>query len=141
MNDRRPCGFTLIEVIVALVCVSILAVMIVTFGGNVTRSANPVLSLSRASDLQSGIDNVTRAYHNLALPIKHSTLDTFKSNLQNDPATYVGVTGITVDTSRTKFIKFDGSNVEYDNSSADSFLKVTLQNSDGQSVSTIFTTR
>ncbi len=148
MKDRKLRGFTLIEVIIALVCISLLAVMIVSFGGDfVSRSTNPVSSLSRASDLQAGIDNVTRGYYNLALPITHTTLDTFKTNLQSDPGTYIGVTGVNIDTTRTKFIKFDGtscangSNCENDNSDADSYLKVTLENADGQSVSTIFTAR
>jgi len=141
MKDRRQNGFTLIEIIIALVCISILAVMMVSFGGNITQSVSPVITLSRSADLQRGMDNVTRAYYNLAppLPITHARLVTFRTNL----STYINAAGVTVDAGRTRFIQFTGNIEDNDeDTSADApNLKVTLVNSEGQIVSTIFTTR
>jgi prepilin-type N-terminal cleavage/methylation domain-containing protein len=145
MKDRTQRGFTLIEVIIALICISLLAVMVVSFGGDfVSRSTNPVSSLSRASDLQRGIDNVTRAYYNLGSSVRYADLNTFKDNLTAD-ITIINVTGVSVDTDRTRFINFDGGNNEVIDNNPDTNLapklKVTLINTDGQSVSTIFTAR
>jgi len=138
MKDRKQNGFTLIEIIIALVCISILAVMMVLFGGNITQSVSPVITLSRSADLQRGMDNITRAYYNLAPPITHGDLETFRTNLSN----YIDAAGVTVDDDRTKFIQFDSSNDEVEDASAGApNLKVTLVNSEGQSVSTIFTTK
>lgn len=142
MKDRRQNGFTLIEIIIALVCISILAVMMVSFGGNITQSVSPVITLSRSADLQRNMDNVTRAYYNLAppLPITHASLVTFRANLSNYIDAAGVAAGVDVDAGRTKFIEFSG-NVEVDDTSANApNLKVTLVNSEGQSVSTIFTT-
>jgi len=138
MKDRKQNGFTLIEIIIALVCISILAVMMVLFGGNITQSVSPVITLSRSADLQRGMDNITRAYYNLQLPITHADLEDFRANLDAN----INAAGVTVDDDRTKFIQFDSSNDEEDDTSADApNLKVTLVNSEGQSVSTIFTTK
>ncbi|MDA3832195.1 MAG: type II secretion system protein [Spirochaetales bacterium] len=144
MKDRRQNGFTLIEIIIALVCISILAVMMVLFGGNITRSVSPVITLQKSADLQRGMDNVTRAYYRLPLPITHTNLEEFWENLVEDRPGYIDVTDITVDSDRTRFIRFTASNVEDDDPDLDPDapnLKVTLVNSEGQSVSTIFTTR
>ena len=125
MKDRRQNGFTLIEIIIALVFISILAVMMVSFGGNITQSVNPVITLSRSADLQRGMDNLTREYYNLSLPIDHADLDDFKDDL--DDCIYVA--GVTVDEGRTKFIQFNSSNDEVDDTSATApNLKVTLVN-------------
>lgn len=140
MKDRKPKGFTLIEIIIALVCISILAVMMVLFSGNITNSVSPVITLRRSADLQGGMDNLTRAYYNLSLPITHANLVTFQANLAN----YINAAGVTVDPDRTRFIEFNASNVEDDDDDTSANapnLKVTLVNSEGQSVSTIFTTR
>lgn len=138
MKDRKQNGFTLIEIIIALVCISILAVMMVLFGGNITQSVSPVITLSRSADLQRGMDNITRAYYNLQLPITHADLEDFRANLDAN----INAAGVTVDDDRTKFIQFDSSNDEEDDTSADApNLKVTLVNSEEQSVSTIFTTK
>jgi len=138
MKDRKQNGFTLIEIIIALVCISILAVMMVLFGGNITQSVSPVITLSRSADLQRGMDNITRAYYNLQLPITHADLEDFRANLDAN----INAAGVTVDDDRTKFIQFDSSNDEVEDASAGApNLKVTLVNSEGQSVSTIFTTK
>jgi prepilin-type N-terminal cleavage/methylation domain-containing protein len=140
MKDSKQKGFTLIEIIIALVVLSILAVMTVSFSGNLARSVSPVMTLNRSADLQRGIDNLTRAYYNLPLPITHASLDSFQANL----AANINVTGISVDAGRTKFITFHydhGDYTEHNDGSQTAHLKVTLVNSAGQSVSTIFTTR
>ena len=144
MKDKKRKGFTLLEVIITLVVVSILAVMVVSFSSNLSVSASPVVSLGRSADLQTGMANVSRAYYNLEQHIKidHASLDTFRSNLISSPGTYIAVSGVTVDTGRTKFITFDAGYSEVNDASGSApNLKVTLQNSYGQSVSTIFTTR
>ena len=140
MNGGKQDGFTLIEIIIALVVFSILAVMIISFSLNIPQSASSVITLSRSADLQRGMDNVTRAYYNLPLPVSHANLDTFRVNL----AANINAAGVNVDAGRTKFVAFNvgAGYTEIDDASANApNLKVTLVNSEGQSVSTIFTTR
>jgi prepilin-type N-terminal cleavage/methylation domain-containing protein len=140
MKDIKRMGFTLLEVIITLVVVSIVAVMVASFSTNVGISANPTASLGRSADLQTGMANVSRAYYNLAQPITHASLDTFRTNLINNPGTYIAVSGVAVDTGRTGFINFDAGFTEVADGASNN-LKVTLKNDYGQSVSTIFTTR
>ena len=140
MKCRKQKGFTLIEIIIALVVFSVLALMIISFSINIPQSASSVITLGRSADLQRGMDNITRAYYNLALPITHGTLDTFRVNL----AANINAAGISVDAGRTKFVTFNAGAgyTEMDDTSANApSLKVTLVNSEGQSVSTIFTTK
>jgi prepilin-type N-terminal cleavage/methylation domain-containing protein len=140
MKGKDTSGFTLIEVIIAIVLFSIMTVMILLFTGvNIYQTVNPVINLIRAGDVQTGMDNVTRAYYNLPNPVPHANLGTFQANLAN----YINIAGVTVDTSRTGFITFPatGGNEATDGSANAPNLKVTLTNSLGQRVSTIFTTR
>ncbi len=146
MKSGREEGFTLIEIIIALVVFSILAAMIVSFSINIPQSASSVITLSRSADLQRGMDNITRAYYNYnsGSKIDHTDLVTFRANL----ATYITneiEVGVSVDAGRTKFVTFiynagTGYYEENEDTSAPN-LKVTLVNGEGQSVSTIFTTR
>ena len=140
MKERKRLGFTLIEIIIALVVLSLLAVMIVSFSGNISPTASSVVTLSRSADLQRGMDNITRAYYNLPLPITHANLDTFRANLSAN----INVAGVSVDAGRTKFVSFNAGAgyTEIDDNGANAAnFKVTLVNGEGQSVSTIFTTR
>jgi prepilin-type N-terminal cleavage/methylation domain-containing protein len=140
MNERKQNGFTLIEIIIALVVLSVLAVMIVSFSGNIAPTASSVVTLIRSADLQRGMDNITRAYYNLPLPVTHANLDTFRANL----AANINVAGISVDAGRTKFVAFDSGAgyTEINDAGANApNLKVTLVNGEEQSVSTIFTTK
>ena len=138
MNGNNSRGFTLIEIIIAIVFFSIMTVMILVFTStNISPSVSPVINLIRAGDVQTGIDNVTRAYYNLTNPVSHADLVNFRNGLNP------GVTGVTVDASRTDFITFPaaGGNEGPDPGATAPNLKVTLTNSQGQRLSTIFTTR
>ena len=138
MKGKMQKGFTLIEVIVTFVLMSILAVMTVSFSDQNIFGALPGGVFTRAANLQTGIDNVTRAYYNLTPPVSHAVLVTFQGNIAN----YISVNGITVDSNRTLFVTFLSPDyVESADTSANApNLKVTLVNTDGQSISTIYTT-
>jgi prepilin-type N-terminal cleavage/methylation domain-containing protein len=140
MMRKNSRGFTLIEIIIAILLFSFMAVMVITFTlTNVWQSANPILNLIKAGDVQTGMDNVTRAYYNLPNPVSHGNLVTFNTNLAN----YINTVGITVNAGRTGFVTFPvtGGNQANDPSATAPNLKVTLINGQGQWVSTIFTTR
>lgn len=140
MKAKGSRGFTLIEIIIAIVLFSLMTVMILVFiGANISQSVSPVSNLIGAGDVQRGMDNVTRAYYNLTNPVTHANLVNFQANM----ATYINTTGVNVDASRTGFITFPsaGGNESPDASATAPNLKVTLTNGQGQRVSTIFTTR
>ena len=63
---RSSRGFTLIEIIVAIIVSAILAVIVVQIvGGNTLRSLWPLQSLDRSLALQDVMENVTSDYKNL----------------------------------------------------------------------------
>ena len=62
----RNQGFTLIEVIIALIVASILAAMLVTYmGTGVVQSANPVITAQNGSYLNQIMENMTADYKKL----------------------------------------------------------------------------
>lgn len=74
-------GFTLIEVIVALIVASILGTMLISFmGSNVVQSANPVIMAQNGSYLNQIMENMTADYKNL-LSTGANPMTTFMSNI------------------------------------------------------------
>jgi prepilin-type N-terminal cleavage/methylation domain-containing protein len=74
-------GFTLIEVIVAIVVLAIMATMLVTFMNvSVTRSAEPVLVAQRGAYLNSIMENMTADFKQL-MATDNSPMATFMSRV------------------------------------------------------------
>lgn len=79
-------GFTLIEVIVAIVVLAIMATMLVTFMNvSVTRSAEPVLVAQRGAYLNSIMENMTADFKKLMASDPHP-MDEFEKKI-GDPGT------------------------------------------------------
>ena len=80
-RTKNSGGFSLIEVIVALIVASILGTMLVTFmGSNVMQSANPVIMAQNGSYLNQIMENMTADYKNL-LSTNPNPMAAFMSNV------------------------------------------------------------
>jgi prepilin-type N-terminal cleavage/methylation domain-containing protein len=78
---KNTIGFTLIEVIVAIVILGIMATMLVTFmNASVTRSAEPVLIAQRGAYLNSIMENMTADFKEL-MATDESPMATFRSRV------------------------------------------------------------
>jgi prepilin-type N-terminal cleavage/methylation domain-containing protein len=78
-KSRFVSGFTLIELIVAIVIVSFLATMLVSFiGTSVTRSSEPVIMVQHGSYLNSIMENMTADFKYL-MATDNSPMTTFIS--------------------------------------------------------------
>jgi len=65
-TKNHKVGFTLIEVIVALVLVSVIAAMLTSFfGTSLTRSGEPVQRLKNSTNLQQVMENIVSDYNRL----------------------------------------------------------------------------
>jgi prepilin-type N-terminal cleavage/methylation domain-containing protein len=65
-NGKSGRGFTLLEVIVALIVASILGAMLVNFmGSNMMQSANPIIYAQNGAFLNQILENMTADYKNL----------------------------------------------------------------------------
>jgi prepilin-type N-terminal cleavage/methylation domain-containing protein len=86
---ERARGFTLIEVIVALVVAAILGTMLVTFmSTGITQSVRQVFSVKNTYDIGKVMENITAHYKTMFSPGSSITLATLKIN--------VGAAGSTV---------------------------------------------
>ncbi len=125
-------GFTLLEIIIALVVGAILAAIVVqVMGTNLSRSAEPLAWVRQQLSLQEIMESMISDYKYLWMT-DDTPLDTFKSRIEsNYYGTYSAV---------TKYVSFDAAGNE--NSAACStdckILKVTIA-SGGQSLTALFT--
>ena len=115
-------GFTLLEVIASIVITAMLAAMLVTLMGNpLTRSADPVLKLKGAYDLQKVMENMAAVTNGLpSIGIEGSS----QSNL-------FGAYQVV----RNRYILFNGGN---ETSGGTNMLKVTIKNTDGDQLTRLF---
>jgi len=129
-NGRR--GFTLLEVIVTIIVAAVMGVILVQFMGTaMLRSGEPVVRVQDVSTLRHVLDNMTSDYKYLAAT-QANFLSTFKTRV--DTPNYYG-TGYTA---TTRYIEFDGSGNEIQDTSAPyNLLKVTVTRGN-QSLSTVF---
>ncbi len=81
-NQTRP-GFTLLEVIVAVIVASIMGTMLVTYmGTSLTRSAEPVIMVQRNAALTQVMENITSDYREL-MAQDQNPLTALTSRIQN----------------------------------------------------------
>lgn len=125
-------GFTLLEVIVTIIVAAVMGVILVQFMGTaMLRSGEPVVRVQDVSTLRHVLDNMTSDYKYLAAT-QANFLSTFKTRV--DTPGYYG-TGYTA---TTRYIEFDGSGNEIQDTSAPyNLLKVTVTRGN-QSLSTVF---
>jgi len=119
-------GFTLIEVIVALVVAGILGTMLVSFmGTNVMQSANPVLAAKDGAYLNSIMENIGADYRRLMIT-SANPLNDLIDHLTNAPSQYGS--NFTVVTKRFDFPTGTGTVNEPSSASASGkMLKVTIK--------------
>jgi prepilin-type N-terminal cleavage/methylation domain-containing protein len=125
-------GFTLLEVIVTIIVAAVMGVVLVQFMGTaMLRSGEAVVRVQDVSTLRHVLDNMTSDYKNLAAT-QASFLSTFKTRV--DTPNYYG-TGYTA---TTRYIAFDGSRAEVQDTSAPyNLLNVTVTKGN-QSFTTVF---
>ncbi len=125
-------GFTLLEVIVTIIVAAVMGVILVQFMGTaMLKSGEPVVRVQDVSTLRHVLDNMTSDYKYLAAT-QTNFLSTFKTRV--DTPGYYG-TGYTA---TTRYIEFDGSGNEIQDTSAPyNLLKVTVTRGN-QSLSTVF---
>jgi prepilin-type N-terminal cleavage/methylation domain-containing protein len=115
-------GFTLIEVIITLVLISVFGAMLFSyFGSSITRSSEPITHLKQAYELKTVVENMTAYY--LGLP--SVDLNTLKDEFDK-PNKYTIVTEL-------KSLDTDVS--------TDNQLIVTVKDDSGISISVLFVTK
>ncbi|HET57237.1 MAG TPA: type II secretion system protein [Deltaproteobacteria bacterium] len=129
-------GFTLLEVIIALVLVAILGTFLVMFmSGVVTRSVEPVLQTQCGCYLHGIMENVTVDYNTLMLtdetPIATLSDRINDGDYADEDHSYTVVTN-----DRISFVEQAGEMVEQSDSDGD-VLKVTLEYQ-GQRLTSLF---
>ena len=135
LHQRTTAGFTLLEVIMALVIAAILGTMLVSFmGTNMTQSANPINMVTAYNKLDEVMERIVNDYKT---QIKNSTL-----NLSSFRSTYVtaknGVDGVDVTSIFVSYNNTTGAESSCSYGLGCKNLKVTLTRGD-QSVTTLFT--
>ena len=140
---RKDDGFTLIEVIVALMLVAIVGTMLVTFMTNsVVGSVTPLLRTQHANTIGQVFENITSDYKRLsAIDRENSTsvvLSTLKTNIDdgNDGSNTPFYGPYVIEFN--DYISFDSNGNEISDNGDQRILKVTLS-SDDQRMTSLFT--
>ncbi|MBU1194781.1 MAG: type II secretion system GspH family protein [Proteobacteria bacterium] len=126
-------GFTLLEVIVSLIILSIFGAAFVSFfQTRIASSTQPVIAVQQGFSLDEIMEKI-KAEYELLINADPTPLITLQANIQATPSSYGEYTAI------TKFINFDGSgNEEAAECSANcSHLKVSITVGD-QNLTTVF---
>jgi len=133
---RYERGFTLVEIIVAIVVASIIGAMFVQYmGTSLFESVRPVIGVQERLTIDQVMENMTVDYKKL-LSESETPLQTFKGNVENgnvsgnDP--YYGP--YTLD--YNDYVTFDGNGNE--STGGDRILKVTVSSHE-QRLTTLFT--
>jgi len=133
-------GFTLIEIIVALIVLAIAAAMMVPFFGKaLTQSPLPLVNLQKATSLQTVMENIVSDSDSFLFngkksgPTSCADLGTLQTNITNK---LYGTYNIV----QNSFISFDASNNEQNQTCAQSaILKVTIKDTTGETLTSLFT--
>ncbi len=121
----KQSGFTIIEVIAALVLAAVVAAGLIQYlGTSFTKSSISIHRLRQAYELQQVMENITEDYRENVKD--ETTLGELKGRIDT-PFTYG--TSYTVVTPTPKFIKFDGF-IEFA-PDQNNLLKVTIENESG----------
>jgi prepilin-type N-terminal cleavage/methylation domain-containing protein len=123
--NGKPGGFTLLEVIIALIVGSILGAILLEFlGQTVHKSFVPIKMAQESTDLTAIVEKMTADYKKQLAQSENPLID-FKSDIENNSGNYGDYTW------STSWITFDGSgNEAQDNDPLSPFyhrvLKVTV---------------
>ena len=132
-ETRNPNGFTLIEVIIAIVLVAILGTVLVSYmSGGISKSGLPVVWVKQEFDIYKTMEKITADYQK-ALLSSPFDLHAF----QTDKVTPYASGNMTVTTDYLNINRTSGAQATADYTSG-LILRVTLQKGD-QSVTALFT--
>lgn len=129
MKSVRPAGFTLIEVIVAIVLSAVAMAAILPFLGNVfMRSHEPRTQLEEGLALQTAMERIV---------VRFATNDlaTLQARLAAEVASCPGTNLAIVDNA---YVQFDAGGQETASSGSNYLLKITLRNDLGETVTRLF---
>ena len=138
-KHRHPNGFSLIEIIIALLVASLLGTVLIQYmSTSLIKSAEPVIMIQKGYDLNHVMESMTADYKNLLLTAT-DPLTTFKNYVENgnsaENSPYYGEAyGV-----QTKYIAFDvGGDEKVPDPGDNQILKVTIT-LNGQSLTALFT--
>ena len=129
---RKRSGFTLVEVIVALMLVSVLAAMMMTFISQSLNQVNrPRETLDAVLSLQSVMESVVARHELLGdLSDLSAEVGSESSSASNNFGVY--------QVQHNRFVTFDGGKAEI-SSTNNSLLKISIRNDLGETVTRLFT--
>ncbi|MFW6335085.1 MAG: PulJ/GspJ family protein [Desulfosalsimonas sp.] len=114
-------GFSLIEVIAAIILAAFLGAMLVQYmGTNLTSSVKSLVAAKNSSESASVMESITRDYRNWLHENPEESIQDFRQNIDEDDS-YSGIS--------TQMVKLK------DNDPDDSILKVTVSSGDRDLVS------
>lgn len=138
MNNKR--GFTLLELIVTITIAAILGTVLVTFmGTGLTESVQPIIRTQNQNRVIEAMDRMTADYKKLLMTdTSGDPLNTFRlaviSN-NNNPSSSYG--SYTLEDGTPRYIIFDSSGNEQDDTTERRILRVTISQGD-QRMTAIF---
>lgn len=138
-NRNRRKGFTLIEVIVAIVIVAILTTMLYSyFGSSITQSGIPIVRLGTTLQLQTVMENITADYKNHYNPsTSQHDLAYLKTSIgaeNTDQANSYGTYRVI----ENHYIHFNSGAEVSDGATPTTLLKITLKSSTGEKLTELF---
>ena len=133
----NPKGFSLIEIIVALIIASLFGTIFIQYmGSSLTKSSEPIVMVQEGFSLNQVMENITADYKKL-LVVDSNPLAAFKNNVENgndsDNDPYYGEYAVTTD-----YIIFNSGVEETDTSGNNLVLRVMIS-SNNQSLTALFT--
>ena len=138
-KQRHPNGFSLIEIIIALLVAALLGTVLIQYmSTSLIKSAEPVIMIQKGYSLNQVMESMTADYKNLLLTAT-DPLTTFKNYVENgnnaENSPYYGEAyGV-----QTKYIAFDvGGEEKVPDPGDNQILKVTITLNE-QSLTALFT--
>lgn len=123
MSGHRPAGFTLIEVIVVIVLTAVAMGAILPFLGNVFMASHePLTQMNEGIALQETMEDLVAGHTN--------SLESLRVRVGSEGGAYSNFTVL-----YNRYVEFPGGS---ENPAGTNLLKVTLQNSLGESITRLF---
>lgn len=141
MIQKKTGGFTFLEILITVLLVGmVVAWMIPNFWSQIVHPTSgivpsllPAENLRAAAELQAVMENMNARY--LAISPKTSTaLETFQGDINSNTYNFGTYTVL-----ENVFIRFSGGTEAADNTGAHTVLKVTITNSNGGTLTQLFT--